>query len=284
MEAMQQASRLGCDRVVFIGGEPTLHPDLPDLLEYGRSLDLKRLEVFTNGCQVSDTLKKALWRYAVDMAFSVYSLDEKSHDAVTGQAGSLAKTLSSIRWALDAGLNVRVAIIELEANAGTAKATTTALSEMGVPSIRIDRVRRIGRGLRQEQPPQSLFEELCGRCGHDRLCLASSGQLFPCPFSRFYPVGRLDLGLAAALEGSDLRSFLSTLEAVQRDVRIQAGGGDYKRKPCTPKGACVTQEEPCATDEDPCLPSFGLDRSDFDDWCMPDFGPLPPIPCTVSRM
>ena len=273
MEAMQQASQLGCGHITFIGGEPTLCPGLPDLLEYGRSLKLESIEVFTNGCTISNRLKEAFRRYAVDLAFSVYALDEKVHDAITRRAGSLVKTLSSIRWALDARLSVRVGIIEMEANAAMTKATTGALREMGVASVRVDHVRGIGRGLSKENPPQSLINELCGRCGRNKLCLASTGQLFPCVFSRFHPVGSLDLGLAAALEGLEMRSFLSTLEAVRRDVRPRAGGGDH--------GGCDPDHGGCDPDKDCdplCIPSLGKCDPFWEELCGPDTKPKPPQP------
>lgn len=279
MEAMIQASRLGGPQVIFIGGEPTLYPGLPDLLYFGRTLPLAGLEVFTNGCLLNAAVKDALRRNGVDLAFSVYALDEAVHDAITGRDGSLAKTLASIRWALDAGLRVRVAVIEMEANAGTAEATRDGLLELGVPTVANDRVRGVGRGTQRDGNPHAQLGQLCGRCGAGRLCLAASGRIFPCVFSRSHPVGHLDQGLAAALVGRELPRFLRDLDAARGAEVRHVGGGDGG-------GACATGNDGCPPD---CLPSF---CPPLGDKCGPNFcgpntehrcGPTEGWTCAVVR-
>lgn len=37
LDALRQAANLGCRKVQFIGGEPTLHPDLPKLIASARA-------------------------------------------------------------------------------------------------------------------------------------------------------------------------------------------------------------------------------------------------------
>src|SRR5262245_34885107 len=53
---LDDAAGLGCRRVQFIGGEPTLHPSLASLIAHARSRDYEFVEVFTNGIRISDDL------------------------------------------------------------------------------------------------------------------------------------------------------------------------------------------------------------------------------------
>jgi molybdenum cofactor biosynthesis enzyme MoaA len=138
MDTLNQAADLGCRRVQFIGGEPTLYPGLAELIEHARSRSFEGLEVFTNGTVLTDKLKSIFARCNVDLAFSVYAAQEEVHDAVTRQKGSLAKTLASIRWALDVGLTVRTAIVRMGANVDRVAETLRMLQAMGVPSVSDD--------------------------------------------------------------------------------------------------------------------------------------------------
>ena len=45
---MREAFRLGCRRVQFIGGEPTLYRDLPELIRTARQMGFEFIEVYTN--------------------------------------------------------------------------------------------------------------------------------------------------------------------------------------------------------------------------------------------
>ena len=49
LDALRQAADLGCRKVQFIGGEPTLHPNLTKLIVSARELGFTTVEVFTNG-------------------------------------------------------------------------------------------------------------------------------------------------------------------------------------------------------------------------------------------
>ena len=48
-KVLRDASNLGCQRVQFIGGEPTIHPDLLELIAEANGLGYQVIEVYTNG-------------------------------------------------------------------------------------------------------------------------------------------------------------------------------------------------------------------------------------------
>src|SRR5687767_9735901 len=51
-KTMTQAFHAGCRQVQFIGGEPTLHPSLAELITDARNLGYEFVEVFTNGTRL----------------------------------------------------------------------------------------------------------------------------------------------------------------------------------------------------------------------------------------
>src|SRR5262249_53993906 len=155
-----------------------------------RAKDFETVEVYTNGTMFYPRVKEAFVRHKVDLAFSVYAANGEIHDQVTRRAGSFERTLQSIRWALGARLSVRAGIITMSDNAGETERTQELLRAMGVTNIGTDRVRGVGRGL-SPNDPEAQLDELCGACANGKLAVTASGQIFPCVFSRFWPVGHV---------------------------------------------------------------------------------------------
>jgi MoaA/NifB/PqqE/SkfB family radical SAM enzyme len=69
---VDQAERLGARMVQFIGGEPTLHPSLPALIDWARSHDVE-VEVFFTLVHIKPALWEVLSRPRGAAATSYYS-------------------------------------------------------------------------------------------------------------------------------------------------------------------------------------------------------------------
>lgn len=244
--ALSEAARLGCRRVQFIGGEPTLHPGLPTLIEQAHELGFEQICVFTNGIHLTEALRELFLRYQVQLAVSVYGSSAEVHDSITQRRGSFAKTEQTLRWAVSAGLPVHGAIIGLPQNDHDLAGSERRLNAAGLVSVGVDRIRRVGRGA-GSSPPQSPMGELCGRCGLDRLCISATGEIFPCVFARFVSLGHATQdSLISALLSSTRTEFRHSLATPARDL-------------CQPDVPPI----PCQPDVPP-IP------------CQPD---VPPIPC-----
>lgn len=256
LTVLDQAADLGCRGVQFVGGEPTLYPGLAELIGHARFRRFHTVEVFTNGTAFTAKLKETFKRHQVSLAFSCYAAAEDIHDRVTGLNGSFAKTLASIQWAIEAGVAVRVVIVAMQANAGHIEETKQFLKRLGVTSVRVDRIRGIGRG-RRETGGRALLSELCGRCGHGRLCISYDGLAYPCIFSRSLPVGNVQAGLALIVRGKrlgDVRAEIEVAKNASRPRLVQniPCGPDAPEPPCGPQAP----EPPCGPDtpQPPCGP------------------------------
>ncbi|WP_266170991.1 radical SAM/SPASM domain-containing protein [Dyella subtropica] len=251
-DALDQAAALGCKKVQFIGGEPTLYPGLPALIGHARKLGYEHVCVYTNGTHFSEDLKAVFLQHRVNLAFSVYGSTGAVHDQVTRRNGSFDKTDRALRWAVDAGLPVRASIIAMKANAHDVHEAEQRLREAGVAAVHVDRLRGLGRGSheRSSQPP---LKELCGRCRDGKVCVSSDGEIYPCVFARFASLGHVSRGgLSAAFGGQALRDFRDALieahsAAIPRALNASMCSPEQPAPPCTPErdpGQCGPEIDP----------------------------------------
>lgn len=95
----------GIPQITFTGGEPTMRDDLVELVEYSRWF-VTRLN--TNGVRLNDDLCGRLYDASLDsVQITLYSSDPAVHNRLVG-ADNWEHTVSGIRSALQANLNVSV--------------------------------------------------------------------------------------------------------------------------------------------------------------------------------
>jgi radical SAM protein with 4Fe4S-binding SPASM domain len=84
--------------VSFTGGEPTLRPDLPELITHARNRDM-RVNLITNGIRCADEAYVARLAAAGlhSAQVSVEAGDEATHDAVVDHPGAFRSTMEGLR-------------------------------------------------------------------------------------------------------------------------------------------------------------------------------------------
>lgn len=250
---LQDARKSGCKQVQFIGGEPLLYPRLHELVRSARGYGFEFIEIFTNGTRLTQADLAVFKKSDVQLAFSYYSSDLVTHDAITKVRNSGLKTRAAIKAAIDAGLTARVGLIVMEENKSNVETTIQELNELGVKNIGLDYVRGIGRGSRNQ--PTSIAE-LCGNCWKGRLAINSKGEIAGCVFSHFWNIGHVDQGLNSVLASKSLGEFRDKVR--ESSFAIMNGNG------CQPDCLPEAPKRPCFPDR-PCRP----DRSCRPDNCNP---------------
>ncbi len=92
--------------VSFTGGEPTLRPDLPELVRFAKSLKMWT-NLITNGTLVTPALAATLKAAGLDSAqVSLEAADARLHDRIVRSPGAFAKTLVGLRALRDAKIRV----------------------------------------------------------------------------------------------------------------------------------------------------------------------------------
>jgi MoaA/NifB/PqqE/SkfB family radical SAM enzyme len=231
---INEAAELGCRTIQFIGGEPTMHPRLSDLVDHANHRRFAFIEVFTNATRLGQKLVGCFQRNRVHVATSFYSDDPAIHEQITRGEGSWPRTVHGIEKAVAAGLPLRVGVIETERNAGHAPRAIEFLKTLGVNEFRVDRQRGVGRGdLVQLGGNEERYEELCGQCWRGRLCVTPGGDTFPCVFSRATRLGDVRCGLAGILQTAKLAAFRHRVRALHAHAP-----DDCQPYPCPPEGPC----------------------------------------------
>jgi len=187
---IESAASLGCKNIQFIGGEPTIVRELPDLITYARNKGFEFIEVFTNATILSDRLLSCFVENNVSIATSFYSYKSEIHDSITKIPGSHSQTVNNIKRFLDASLNVRAGIIVMEENENDVDETIEYLHSIGIKTVGKDRIRSFGRGNSKHNHTPALTE-LCGSCWQGNLCVFPDGKIAPCIMSREWSIGSI---------------------------------------------------------------------------------------------
>jgi MoaA/NifB/PqqE/SkfB family radical SAM enzyme len=212
---IDEAAGMGVRTVQFIGGEPTLHPELSRLVQYAVAAGL-RVEVFSNLVHVSPGQWAAFSLPGVSLATSWYTPDPAAHMRITGSGGAHARTRANIAEAIGRGIRVRAAIVDIPGgHADAARAELAELAGLGVAEAgAADRVRRVGRGVGTGVAGEPDVAELCGRCGRGRAAVSPDGDVSPCVLSRWMTAGSvLRQPLAEILRGARMRAFTAAIPA-----------------------------------------------------------------------
>jgi MoaA/NifB/PqqE/SkfB family radical SAM enzyme len=199
LDVITDVAALGIPAVQFIGGEPTLTPYLPQYIDHALDHGLK-VEVYSNLTHVRPGLWKAFEKPGVCLATSYYSDQAEQHEQITNGPGSYRRTRGNITEALRRGIPLRVGIVEVIEGQRVDQAREE-LHRLGVTSIKVDRVRKVGRAADAAEMPTA--SELCGHCFRHRMSVDPDGQVSGCILSRFLVAGNVREQRLAHILSSD---------------------------------------------------------------------------------
>jgi radical SAM protein with 4Fe4S-binding SPASM domain len=209
VSVLDQLADMGTLDVQFIGGEPMLHPGLPELIEHahGRGLGI---EVFSNMTVIRESLWDVMQRYGVKLATSYYSDTAEDHDQVTRLRGSHKKTRANITKALDLGIELRGGVVAVREGQRVQEAAQD-LTTLGV-QVGGDRIRAFGRASKGVAP---TVKDLCGHCAHEKCAIGPDGFVWPCVLGRFLTLGSVKESSLAEIWGSpQMAEVTAQIEAV----------------------------------------------------------------------
>ncbi len=104
------AAAFGKTAIDISGGEPTIRPDLPELISYCREKGFRDITIITNGQRTADPAYCATLKEAglTEGLFSIHSHSAEIHDGFTHVPGSFERINRSVENFRAAGLQVRV--------------------------------------------------------------------------------------------------------------------------------------------------------------------------------
>ncbi|WP_233646832.1 radical SAM protein [Streptomyces sp. BSE6.1] len=222
---ISEAAAIGVEKVQFIGGEPTMHPDFEALVHRALGVGLD-VQVYSNLYRVKLDHWALFAHPRVSLATSYYSDVPEEHERVTGRKGSHAATRANIVQAVTRGIPLQVGIVEVFDGQRTAEARAELLA-LGVRTVNVDRVRSVGRG--QVHVPST--GDLCGRCADGRAAVMTDGTVTPCVLGRFLKTGNAKDGLATVFGG---QQWADTAASIPRRSAPTAGCTPADSNDCDP--------------------------------------------------
>lgn len=142
---MDHCRTLGGEYITFLGGEPTLHPDLPRMVDYAESVGYQQIMINSNGL-----LERTIDRIAPEklhyISFSLDGASAKTHDAIRGE-GMFDKTVPCIRETVAAGYPVRLICTISQVNIQDAADLLALADDIGVQMVNFHVFSEEGRGI-----------------------------------------------------------------------------------------------------------------------------------------
>lgn len=140
--------------VELTGGEPLLHPDFAEILEYCLK-NFLIVAVISNGTRFDDKVIELLARHPnkAIVSISVDGHDASTHDAIRGVPGTFDQAVKAVRQLREHGIKVRLATVISKCNFPYAYDIARLGKELGVNWIGQSFVIPAGRG----QDPKNLL-------------------------------------------------------------------------------------------------------------------------------
>ncbi len=217
-DMISECHSLGADECQFIGGEPFVwrgenNENVVDLAEYAMKVGYSSVEIFTNGILLSKEDALRIKESEINIAVSLYSSDERIHDAITGKHGSLKKLLKTLELLRKFNINTRVEILAMRQNQFSLDTTIDFIKSLGFINTSIGLVRPTGKGSSLLVVPETETYKKYGlmmspnfnadekfikrsmisnNCLAGKIVIQKNGDVIPCVFLRNEVVGNIN--------------------------------------------------------------------------------------------
>lgn len=281
------AGRGKSPNLVLLGGEPTLHPDLADIIRRARTLGYASITVDTNGYLFHDILDRVGPQEADFFSFSLDGASEAVNDAIRGR-GSYQRCTAGIRQAVRKGFGVSVIYTVSSLNRHELKDMAPLLQDLGVNRFFIQVIGLRGSSARDAQaghlqvsreqwlqtvPPTAaaiaargitvsyprvfleegeLFE--CAGRVADNYFIFPNGRVYRCPLCGDYPLHSLVIENGCLTERPPVNErdlfALNIPEGCVMNRLVQPGNLSYRAdgRPAWRIACCLLKEEIPARD------------------------------------
>lgn len=228
--------------LIFLGGEPTLHPKLSEAIKYARARDFNSITVDTNGFLFNDILAKVRPDEVDFFSFSLDGATRKTNDEIRGQ-GSYDACINGIHQAVAAGFGASLIYTVSRVNIHELSFMPALLNDLGIDRFFIQVIGLRGKATQSDKSgnlqvsrsewlqvipplaqkiaaqgitvsypkvyldPEETFE-CAGRVAQNYF-IFPNGRVYQCPLCEDFPIHSLEfkdnqLVRAAKLNESDL--------------------------------------------------------------------------------
>lgn len=142
MKMINKLKKIGVRCVILTGGEPTLHPNLMELLNILKDNEMM-VGMSTNGINLNNDI---IQFFADNNSFIQVSIDSTDREIYIKirKTDTLDIVMKNINTMLDKGINVDAGIVLNNLSLQTLEKTIYDLSNMGIPTMHIEEIKDVG--------------------------------------------------------------------------------------------------------------------------------------------
>lgn len=146
------AIKLHLETLCFSGGEPFLHPNFIEMIEYVKNHGI-RIFVYTSGiyldnnkqCSIPASIMVKIKGMVSKLIFNVESCSDDTYDRIMGTTGCFTYLKESIRLAVSMGITCEAHFIPMTLNIGELDGVVKFCEEMGISKLSFLRLVSHGR-------------------------------------------------------------------------------------------------------------------------------------------
>ena len=143
------SDRSASPNLIFLGGEPTLHPELHLAIKYARDRNFSSITIDTNGYLFHDILSKVSPAEVDFFSFSLDGATRKTNDAIRGQ-GSYDTCIKGIKKTVSAGFATSLIYTVSRANIDELEFMPALLSDLGIDRFFVQVIGLRGKATRPD--------------------------------------------------------------------------------------------------------------------------------------
>jgi SynChlorMet cassette radical SAM/SPASM protein ScmF len=160
-QAVEEAKSLGLDQIKLTGGEPLLHPQFKEVIDFLTKENLN-INLETNATLITASLAKYL-KQDTNLRFVSTSMDSSKaeiHDRFRGVAGAFKAAVKGTENLIKAGFRPQVIMSPFKGNRDDVESLALFAAELGAGSVKFNPVTPAGRGAAMHQKGEGLdYEE-----------------------------------------------------------------------------------------------------------------------------
>ncbi|MBF0223869.1 MAG: radical SAM protein [Desulfobacterales bacterium] len=210
--------------LVILGGEPTLHPELPSIIKTARKIGYSSITIDTNGYLFNDFLSKIEPELVDYISFSLDGATKKINDLIRGD-GSYDTCIAGVKKAVLKGFATSLIYTVNKLNIHEIKAVVPLLKDIGIKRFFIQVVGIRGKSFEKMQKNLQVFWEEwldiipdaaslatsegliavypkvylkkdepfeCAGIAADNYFIFPNGRVYRCPICEDYPINSLE--------------------------------------------------------------------------------------------
>lgn len=154
---VNQAKELGLSSVKLTGGEPLIHPEIEQILDFIKEENL-RLTIETNGTVCTPKLVEKIKQCkGVFVSVSLDGPDAKTHEHVRGVEGSFEDALRGLRNLVNAGIKPQIIMAIMRHNSTRMEELLRLAEKEGASSVKFTFVTSTGRNRKIEDDKEKTL-------------------------------------------------------------------------------------------------------------------------------